>query len=57
MKFINLFALLLINVPFAQGAMDEIPLQVTDDGHFSLEAVINGREGKLIQAQRGLLLA
>ena len=48
MKFINLFALLLINVPFAQGAMDEIPLQVTDDGHFSLEAVINGREGKFI---------
>ncbi|MDO6567502.1 retroviral-like aspartic protease family protein [Alteromonas sp. 1_MG-2023] len=48
MKSIILFTLLLINAPFAQSAMDEIPLHVTDDGHFSLEAVINGREGRFI---------
>ncbi|QCZ93133.1 hypothetical protein FBQ74_06355 [Salinimonas iocasae] len=48
MKFSTLFAFLFIYAPFAQGAMDEIPLQVTDDGHFSLEAVINGREGTFI---------
>ena len=48
MKLIILFTLLLINASIAQGAMDEIPLHVTDDGHFSLEAVINGREGKFI---------
>ncbi|WP_076010895.1 aspartyl protease family protein [Alteromonas abrolhosensis] len=28
--------------------MDEIPLHVTNDGHFSLEAVINGKEGRFI---------
>ncbi|MDO6477813.1 retropepsin-like aspartic protease [Alteromonas sp. 1_MG-2023] len=47
MKFTALFYLL-ISVTPVHAAMDEIPLQVTDDGHFSLKAAVNGKEGKFI---------
>lgn len=47
MKFIALFYLL-ISVTSVDAAMDEIPLQLTDDGHFSLKVAVNGKEGKFI---------